>query len=113
MIQPLKSSKTTWFVYWIDLEDPVPSPSGDSYFLPTLLVVCDQAGAPLAPPDILEELDQARVEHFILKLFDRLSPPDLLAVCVSEEWDEEAWRAFSQEHRVEIRFQKFDRSEEL
>ena len=56
MIQPLKSSKTTWFVYWLDLEEPVPA--GSDYFLPTLLIVCDPAGAPLAPPDILEELEK-------------------------------------------------------
>ena len=69
MIQPLKSSKTTWFVYWLDLEEPVPA--GSDYFLPTLLIVCDPA-APLAAPDILEETDQVRVESLLVKLFDRL-----------------------------------------
>ena len=73
MIQPLKSSKTTWFVYWLDLEEPVPA--GTDYFLPTLLIVCDPAGAPLAAPDILEELDQVRVESLLVKLFDRLGHP--------------------------------------
>ena len=48
MIQPLKSSKTTWFVYWLDLEEPIPA--GGDYFLPTLLIVCDLAGAPLGCP---------------------------------------------------------------
>jgi len=108
MIQPLRSSKTTWFVYWVDLEEPVPSASGD-YFLPTLLIVCDASGAPVASPDILEELDQVRVENFLVRLFEKLGPPDRLSISASEEWDEEAWRAFSDENRVEIRFQKFDK----
>jgi len=107
MIQPLRSSKTTWFVYWLDLEEPVPS--GNDYFLPTLLIVCDDSGTPVSAPDILEELDQARVENFLIKLFEKLGPPDRLAVCTSDEWDEEAWRLFSQENSVEIRFQRFDR----
>ncbi len=109
MIQPLKSSKTTWFVYWLDLEEPVPA-NGD-YFLPTLLIVSDSSGAPLSAPEVLEELDQLRVENYLLKLFDKFGAPDRLAVGVSEDWDDEAWTAFAQENRVEIRFQKFDRSE--
>lgn len=109
MIQPLKSSRTTWFVYWIDLEEPVPA-AGDDYFLPTLLIVCDGKGAPLAAPEILEELDQLRVENFILKLIDSLGPPDRLSICASDDWDEEAWRAFSEDQKVDIRFQKFDNS---
>jgi tetratricopeptide (TPR) repeat protein len=108
MIQPLKSSKTTWFVYWLDLEEPVPA--GSDYFLPTLLIVCDPAGAPLAAPDILEELDQVRVENLLIKLFDRLGAPDRLTVCASDDWDDDAWKTFSQDHHVEIRFQRFNRS---
>jgi tetratricopeptide (TPR) repeat protein len=107
MIQPLRSSKTTWFVYWLDLEEPVPS--GNDFFLPTLLLVCDDTGTPISAPDVLEELDQVRVENFLVKLFEKLGPPDKLAVCNSEEWDEDAWKMFSQENNVEIRFQRFDR----
>ncbi len=107
MIQPLKSSKTTWFVYWLDLEEPIPA--GGDYFLPTLLIVCDLAGAPLSAPDILEELDQARVESLLVKLFERLGAPDRLTICQSEDWDDDAWKDFSQDHRVEIRFQRFNR----
>lgn len=111
MIQPLKSSKTTWFLYWIDLEEPIPA--GPDYFLPTLVVVCDSEGAPIAPPEVMEELDQARVEHLLLKLFDRHGTPDLLAVGSSPEWEEEDWRAFSQENHLDLRFQAFDQPSEL
>jgi hypothetical protein len=107
MIQPIKSSKTTWFVYWVDLEEPVPA-AGNDFFLPTLLIVCDSAGAPLAAPEILEELDQIRVENFLVRLFERLGPPDRLAICQSDDWDEEGWKSFSEEHQVDIRFQRFD-----
>lgn len=107
MIQPLKSSKTTWFVYWVDLEEPVPS--GSDYFLPTLLIVTDSSGAPIAAPDVLEELDQIRVENFLAKLFEKLGPPDRVAICPSEVWEDDDWKIFSQEHRVDIRFQRFDR----
>ncbi len=107
MIQPLKSSKTTWFVYWLDLEEPVPS--GPDYFLPTLLIVCDASGTPLAPPEVMEELDQVRVEGYLLKLFEKLGAPDRITVCASDDWDNEAWKMFSSEHGAEIRFQRFDR----
>ena len=107
MIQPLKSSKTTWFVYWIDLEEPVPA--GPDYFLPTLLIVCDASGAPLAPPEVMEELDQVRVEGYLLKLFEKLGTPDRLTICASDDWDTEGWKMFSSEHGSEIRFQRFDR----
>lgn len=106
MIQPLKSSKTTWFVYWLDLEEPVPS--GADFFLPTLLIVCDQKGAPLDAPDILEELDQIRVENYLLRLFEKSGPPDRITICASDDWDNEAWKGFSKDNGVDIRFQRFD-----
>jgi tetratricopeptide (TPR) repeat protein len=109
MIQPLKSSKTNWLISWIDLEEPVPS--GTDFFLPTLLIVSDVNGAPLGAPEVLEELDQLRVENYLIKLFEKLGTPDRLTVSVSEDWDEDAWRAFSQEQHLEIRFQKFDKRE--
>jgi tetratricopeptide (TPR) repeat protein len=108
MIQPVRSGKSTWFVYWIDLEEPVPGAGGE-FFLPTLLVVCDAAGTPLAAPEVLEELDQVRVENHLIRLFERMTPPDRLSVGESEDWEEDGWKAFSEEHQIEIRFQRFDR----
>ncbi len=107
MIRPIRNSKRTWFLYWVDLEEPVPG-TGDDYFLPTLLIVCDESGAPLAAPEILEELDQIRVENFLTTLFEKLGAPERLAVCQSEDWDEEGWKAFSEENRLDVRFQNFD-----
>jgi len=108
MIQPLKSSKTTWFVHWLDLEEPVPS-DGEDYFLPTLLIVCDQNGAPLGAPEVLEELDQIRVENHLLKLIEKSGTPDRITICSSDDWDDEAWKIFSKDNAVEIRFQRFGR----
>jgi len=107
MIQPLKSSKVTWLVYWVDLDDPIPSPDG--FFLPTLIIVCDSSGIPLAAPEVMEELDQARVENFLLKLFDSEGPPERLTICASEDWEEDAWRSFAQDQSIDIRFQRFDK----
>jgi len=107
MIQPLKSPKNNWFLYWVDLDEPLPS--GQDWFLPTIVIVCDNSGTPVAPPEILEELDQARVENFLYKTFDELGTPDRLSVAASEDWDPEAWRSFSADCKLDIRLQDFDR----
>lgn len=107
MIQPLKSPKNNWFLYWVDLEEPLPS--GQDWFLPTIVIVCDNSGTPVAPPEVLEELDQARVENFLYKTFDDLGTPDRLSVAASEDWDPEAWRSFSADCKLDIRLQDFDR----
>jgi len=108
MIQPLKSAKTTWYVYWVDLEEPLPT--GGDYFLPTLLIVCDRAGIPVASPEILEELDQVRVENFLLKLIEKDGPPDRITVCEHDDWEDDDWKAFSHDNHIEVRFRDFDRS---
>lgn len=105
MILPVKSWKTAWFLYWLDLEEPVPS--GGDFILPTLLIVGNEKGAPLAPPEILEEIDQTKVEEVLAKLIEKFGIPDRLVVDASEEWDEESWKAFSEDYRMEILFQPF------
>jgi len=102
MIQPLKSQANNWSLHWVDLDEPLPT--GKDWFLPTLVVVCDASGTPLAPPEILEELDQPRVESLLYKLFDDLGSPDRLSIAASDDWDPEGWQAFSSECKVEIRF---------
>lgn len=109
MIQPLKSSRTSWVVYWLDLDEPVPA--GPTYFLPTLVVVCDASGTPVGSPAVLEELDQVRVENMLVRLFETVGAPDRVTLCESPDWDQDAWAAFSQEHRVEIRFSRAGPSE--
>jgi len=106
MIQPLKTSKTNWFLYWVDLDEPLPSPHG--WFLPTIVIVCDDSGTPVAPPEILEELDQSRVENFLYKAFDELGTPDRLTVTASDDWDAEDWQSFSADCKLDIRLQNFD-----
>lgn len=107
MIQPLKSPKTNWFLYWVDLEEPLPS--GKDWFLPTIVIVCDQSGTPVASPEILEELDQTRVENYLYKTFDQLGTPDRLSIAASEDWDSEGWQSFSADCKLDIRFQNFDK----
>lgn len=107
MIQPLKSAKTSWTVFWVDLDEPLPA--GPDFILPTLTIVTDARGIPVAPPEILEELDQARVENFLGALIDRLGAPDRILIGESEEWDHEAWRVFAEDYRVHIQFSRFSR----
>jgi tetratricopeptide (TPR) repeat protein len=109
MIQPLKSARSSWVVYWLDLDEPVPA--GQSYFLPTLVVVCDDSGTPVGSPSVLEELDQVRVENMLVRLFESAGPPDRVTICESPDWDHDAWAGFSREQRVEIRFTRTGPSE--
>ena len=108
MIQPLKVPKNAWHLYWLDLEEPLPK--GKDWYLPTLVVVCDRQGTPVAPPEIMEELDQGRIENMLYRIFEKTSPPDQLLVPHDEEWEEESWKALSSESKIEIRFQPAERS---
>lgn len=108
MIQALKVPKNAWHLYWLDLEEPLPA--GRDWFVPTLVVVCDRSGTPVAPPEIMEELDQVRVESMLYRIFEKTPPPDQLLVPQDEEWDDEDWKAFSTECKVDIRFQPAERS---
>ncbi|MEI8294036.1 MAG: hypothetical protein WCG66_08610 [bacterium] len=102
MIQALKTARNTWHLHWLDLEEPVPS--GADWILPTLVVLCDRTGAPIAPPELMEELDQARIENLLYRILDKNPPPDQLLIPQHEDWDEEDWRTFSAESKISIRF---------
>jgi hypothetical protein len=106
MIQPLKSSQTSWTVFWVDLEEPLPS--GNDFILPTLMIVTDERGVPVAPPEMLEELDQPRVETFLGNLIDKLGAPHRLLIGDSEEWDHEAWKMFAQDYALHLQFTRFN-----
>lgn len=104
MIQALKTPRRTWFLHWVDLEEPVRSPGG--WILPTIVAVMDASGQPLAPPEIMEEPDQVRIENFLYRLFDERGVPNQLVIPVNPEWDNEAWTSFSADARVPIRFRQ-------
>ncbi len=106
MIQPLKSSKTSWTVFWLDLEEPVPS--GRDFILPTLVIVTDERGVPVAPPEMLEEIDQVRVENFLGVLIEKLGAPDRLLIGESDEWNHEEWKDFAEDYRVQLQFTRFN-----
>ena len=123
MIQPLDTSRNSWRLLWLDLEEPVPKPafalnapnvslvglqgSELEYYLPTCLLVTTSGGKPLCPPEILEELDQARAEQLLSRLFDEHGAPDRLTIAESTEWDAEAWQTFAVDCRIEIAFGAF------
>ena len=114
MIQLLDTSRKSWRLLWLDLDEPVPKPvqtdalqtEGD-YLLPTFLLVTTSSGKPLCPPEILEELDQTRAEQLLGRLFDEHGAPDRLTIAESGDWDTEGWRGFAQDFRIEIAFGAF------
>jgi tetratricopeptide (TPR) repeat protein len=130
MIQPLDTARNSWRLFWFDLDEPVPkslpsmpstaftedrqkSPSSQNilteqeYYLPTCMVVTTASGRPICPPEILEELDQPRVEQLLGRLFEEHGTPDRITIAESGEWDTEAWRSFALDCRIEIAFGAF------
>ena len=113
MIRPLDSSRSSWRLFWVDLDEPVPVPkssgkaSSEGYYLPTCLIITTASGKPLCPPEILEELDQQKAELLLGRLFDEHGMPDRLTIAESEDWDPEDWKSFAQECRLEISFGTF------
>jgi tetratricopeptide (TPR) repeat protein len=108
MIQALKTPRNLWHLHWIDIEEPIPS--GSDWFLPTLVVVCDRSGTPIAAPEILEELDQTRIESLLYRILEKNPPPDQLVIPQHDEWEEEDWKAFSADTKVNIRFSPGEKS---
>lgn len=102
MIQPIRTGKVIWTLYWVDLQEPVQW--GPQLVLPTVILVCDSTGKSLEQPEVMPELDQARVEEFLGRLFERYGVPESLHVAENEEWDEQGWRRFSRDYQVDIRF---------
>jgi tetratricopeptide (TPR) repeat protein len=102
MIQPLPSARSEWMLLWVELDDPMRDPGG-RVLLPTLVMVCDARGVALGKPLILPELDQLKVEGWLLHLFQEQGKPELLAVARAEEWDEEDWKTFAEDHGLRLR----------
>lgn len=103
MIQPIKPIPTAWNLHWVEIGDP-PLPEGEDFFLPTLVLATDDKGALLDEPQVLVELDQTRIEEMLGRLFERGGTPRRLIIAHSEDWDENAWRRFSADYKLEIRF---------
>ncbi len=102
MIQALKSRGNFWHLHLLFLEEPVPM--NDDWVLPVLVVVCDRAGVPVAPPELMEELDQPRIENLIYRILEKQAAPEQLHIPRNDEWDEEAWRDFSEDSKLDLRF---------
>lgn len=84
-------------------------PSGGDFILPTLMIVTDGRGVPVAPPEILEELDQDRVEQLLGNLIDEQGAPDRIVIGESDDWDSEGWRDFAEDYGVQLQFSRFTR----
>jgi TolA-binding protein len=106
MIQPLASNRSVWLLYWLELSEVVPGPKGS--MLPTIVILGDSSGIPLAPPDLGHELDQGKAERLIQNALERQSAPETLIIGQSEDWDREAWLDFGKEYKIAIEFQQLD-----
>ncbi len=104
MIQPLPTRRAIWTLFWVGLDQPVPN--RDGYFLPTLLVLCDSRGVPLAPPEILPELQQDRAEDFLERVLQEQGKPEQIIIASAPDWIPEDWKAFGKEVGVSIRLDK-------
>jgi tetratricopeptide (TPR) repeat protein len=122
MIQPLDTARNSWRLLWFDLDEPVPKVQLSQeqasshpleereYYLPTCMLVTTATGKPIAPPEILEELDQPRAEQLLGRLFEEYGTPDRLTIAESADWDTEGWRSFALDCRIEIAFGAFPSS---
>ncbi len=106
MIQPLKSSKTSWTVFWIDLEEPLPSGGGD-FMLPTLMIVMDERGCRGRARDARGTRPAARGGNLSRRLIDSAGAPDLILIGEADEWDQRRGRIFAEDYRVAIQFTRF------
>ncbi len=101
MIQPLKSDPSIWSLCWLDFSDPLPLEA--DFFLPTVLLLVGPQFEPLAPPEILAELDQIEAEDWLSRLFDDLGAPDELLVWKASEWVAEDWKFFGRDWKTKIK----------
>jgi len=112
MIQPLPSRRSEWILFWIEIDEPVRHPHGD-VILPTLLLVTDHRGVPVAAPEMLAELDQGRAEQFLTRLFEEHGKPDRLTIGSAAEWDESEWKDFGSENELEVRLRDLQSDTEV
>lgn len=112
MIQPLPSRRSEWLLFWIEIDQPVQHPMGD-VILPTLLLVTDHRGVPIAPPETLAELDQDRAEQFLLRILDEHTRPERLIISQAEEWEQADWKDFGAEQNIEIRVRDLQAATEI
>ncbi len=101
MIQPLKSAPSVWTLCWVEIPEPLPVE--DDFFLPTILLLVGPEFEPLAPPEIMAELDQVQAEEWIARMFDDLGVPDQLQVWKAEEWVPSDWRYFARDWKTKIK----------
>jgi tetratricopeptide (TPR) repeat protein len=101
MIQPLKSATSVWSLCWLDFSEPLPIEK--DFFLPTVLLLVGPQFEPLAPPEILAELDQIEAEDWLSRVFDDIGVPDELLVWKAPEWVPEDWKFFARDWKTKIK----------
>lgn len=101
MIQPLKNAPSVWTLCWVDIAEPLPVE--DDFFLPVILILVGPEFEPLAPPEMVAELDQVGAEEWVARIFDDLGAPDQLLVWKAEEWVPEDWKFFARDWKLKLK----------
>ena len=101
MIQPLRNEPSVWSLCWVDVPEPLAIE--DDFFLPVILLLVGPSFEPLAPPEILPELDQIRAEDWVARHFDELGAPDVLQVWKAPEWAPEEWKYFGHDWKTKVK----------
>ena len=101
MIRPLKKDPSVWSLCWVDLREPLPVE--DDFFLPTILLLVGPEFDPLAPPEIVHEVDQVQAEEWLARIFDDLGAPDELLVWKAPEWVAEDWKYFARDWKTKVK----------
>ena len=101
MIRPLKKDPSVWSLCWVDLREPLPVE--EDFFLPTILLLVGPEFDPLAPPEIVHELDQMQAEEWLARIFDDLGAPDQLLVWRAPEWVPEDWKYFARDWKTKVK----------
>ncbi|MBE2180483.1 MAG: hypothetical protein IAE97_08430 [Chthoniobacterales bacterium] len=101
MIQPLKRAPAVWTLCWIDLAEPLPVE--EDFFLPSILLLVGPEFGPLAPPEIVAELDQVQAEDWVARHFDELGAPDQLQIWKAPEWVAEEWKYFGRDWKTKVK----------
>jgi tetratricopeptide (TPR) repeat protein len=101
MIRPLKKDPAVWSLCWVDLREPLPVE--EDFFLPTILLLVGPEFDPLAPPEILHELDQMMAEEWLARIFDDVGVPDQLLVWKAPEWVAEDWKYFARDWKTKVK----------
>src|SRR5437867_2311964 len=101
MIQPLKSSRVTWALDWLEIDDPGIAVNG--FLMPVCLIVVAEKNPEPLHHEIHAELEQRHAERFLARAFAEHGTPDVVVMRDLPEWDPPAWDNFARDFACKVR----------